>query len=73
LEKDESFDVDAEWWALHNQIKRDNPEKAHDLLTRLKVKKMKEHSEIEVKGAPKLVVEIIDNSKPEVSDAPETT
>jgi len=55
--------VDAEWWALFKRLKEDNPEKAFDGLTRLKIKQTKELSEIEVKGIPKFVVEIVDNSK----------
>lgn len=66
--------VDAKWWALENKLESDNPEKAFDGLTKIKLKAMKEQAEIDIKSVPKLKVEIVENRQPEsdVSASPKT-
>ena len=60
--------VTTEFMILHEaEINKEGKNDAYKVMADLKKRFLKERSEVEVKGQPKVVVEIIDNSKNPVS------
>ena len=53
---DEAKEISAEWWAIFNQLKKEKKEKAGEFVTRLKLKLMKDKSEMELKGESTIII-----------------
>lgn len=64
----------CEWLIVYDALnEKDDLKTTFQALTQMLMKRMKEQSEIELKGLPKVVVEIIDNSKNPVPPSSATT